>query len=283
MVSSLSVSVPTSSRRRSRPLWVALTSLVGACIIPDSGIQLEIQRSNPGAVRLVQPVAISAEALAACENDAGVCPVPDRTLPFGLISSAVDRPFCRCPSNQRDLNALYQFDIFVEDPDVDPQDERDPIDTLLGALILDPDPNNGPAVAYENYLPTSQAARLVQGNPAYDEAIERPPPNLKAWTLGIESPVDLCNNNNGVAVAPGLHTIQVVVTDRPWYVPVSEREEDGVSLPEVQGNTFVREINEDPIAGVPDLPGGATFDTATYVFECLDSAESDLCNCSQPT
>lgn len=273
----------TAHRQTSRALSGLLAAWLSGCIIPDSDIRVQVERTNPGAVRLVQPVGFSKEALNACTDNFGECPTPPGTLPFGLIDTA-DRPFCICPSNQRDLNALYEFDILVEDPDVDPRDDRSPLDSIFGALLLDPQ-DGVSAAAYENYLPTSQPARPAQGSRAYDDSSERPPPNLKEWTLGAETRVDLCNNNNGAPVArPGVHTLLVVVTDRPWYVPVREKDsESEFIIPELSRSGFVRDGTEDPIPGIPDIPGGASYDTAAYVFVCLDAASSDLCNCSQPT
>jgi len=264
--------------RRSRRAFFALTLLGAGCIIPDSGIRLLAERTNPGAVRLVQPVALTPEVIEACKavSPLSSCPTPQRTLPFGLIEIP-DRPFCICPSNQRDLNALAEFHIFVEDPDVGP--DLEPLDVILGALLLDPTEDGTVPVAYENYLSTSQPARPVPLGAAYNNAIDRPPPNLKQWILGSETRVDLCNNNNGAPISPGLHTLRIVVTDRPWYVPVAEADTDYEVGPELQDGAIVRQFDQDPIRGVPDLPGGATYDTAAYVFRCLDAAQSDLCNC----
>lgn len=250
------------------------------CIIPDSGIRLLAERTNPGAVRLVQPVALTPEALDACDDVAlsQTCPTPQRTLPFGLIEIP-DRPFCICPPNQRDLNALAEFHIFVEDPDVGP--DLEPLDVIFGALLLDPT-NDSVPVAYENYLPTSEPARSVPGGAAYNNPIDRDPPNLKQWILGSETRVDLCNNNNGAPVAAGLHTLRLVVTDRPWYVPVVEADTEYEIGPELVDGVIVRQFDQDPARGVPDIPGGATYDTAAYVFRCLDAATSELCNCELP-
>jgi len=266
-----------------RGIAALATLALGACIIPDASVQIQLSRTNPGAVRLVQPVPISAEAYAACDAVSEACPLVDRTLPFGLISNE-GRPFCVCAANERDLNALAEFHIFVEDPDL-ADDERTPLDSILGALLLYPAADQTPTaldvppVAYENYLPTNQPARRVQGS-VYDDAIERPSPNVKQWTLGAESSVDLCNNNNGAPLSPGTYTLQVVVTDRPWFIPVADApDSEWLYDPWKVDGLFQRE-NVDPSPGIPDLPGEATYDTESYVFRCYDASTSDQpCNC----
>jgi hypothetical protein len=264
---------------------LAVATLCTTCIIPDAGIRLQEEFDNPGVVRIIAPVPLTPEADDACADASEVllrCPVPPgNTVPFGLIDLP-QQQFCVCPGS--DDNALQPFEIFVEDPDLD--DALRPKDLIYGAFLLDPDDgldsDPRPHLAYQNYLRPDVPARnhyLPTGT--YGDAIERPTPRVRSWAIGLDSPVDLCNDNNNEALEPGLHELRLVVTDRPWYVPV-ELDERGNVLRDAEGN-IVR-TDEDPLIGVPDLPGGATYDTATYVFRCgngLGTTEVDAgCSCS---
>ncbi len=251
-----------------------------ACIIPDTNIQVQPNRTNPGTVRIVQAVALTSEANAACADEPGfqVCPLPPDTVVPGLIE-VENQAFCVCEGG-RDANALGGFDIFVEDPDVD--EDGEPRDTLLGAVLLDVIEGEEPLsqfVAYTNYFPTNRPAQpTVAGT--YEQPIERPPTNLRSWTLGVDTNVDLCNDNNGTPLSPGLHSLRVVVTDRPWPLPIAEA--DG--RPEVADDAFVRDELQDALVGVPDTPGGASFDVVDFVFRCVDDKTEEganVCNCEE--
>jgi hypothetical protein len=262
-----------------------VTMLYAACIIPDAGIRLQEEFDNPGVVRIIQPVPMTREADEACADASEVllrCPVPpSNTLEPGLIDLPQGQ-LCVCPG--RDANAIAPFDIYVEDPDLDEQ--LRPKDLIYGVFLLDVDPTAEdvrPFVAYQNYLrPDVPARNYYLRTGSYGDAIERPTPRVRAWSLGIDEPVDLCNDNGGETLEPRLHELRLVVTDRPWYVPV-ELDEKGNPVRDEDG-VLVRR-NEDPWVGVPDLPGGATYDTATYVFRCgngLGTTELDAgCSCSQ--
>lgn len=253
-----------------------LAACSGGCIIPDTRIDVQPERTNPGAVRIVQAVPLSPQADAACAEEPGLlrCPQPPITIVPGLIEIE-DQAFCTC-ENGRDGNAAGGFDIYVEDPDVD--DEGEPRDELFAAFLLDVPPNAdlvSPFVAYTNYLPNNTPALRVLG----DQPIERPVTNLKAWSLGVETTVDLCNNNNGNQLTPGLHSLRLVVTDRPWPFPVLT---DADGSPERNDGAFERDEALEPLVGVPDLPGGASYAVANFVFRCRDaSSEEDGvgCNC----
>lgn len=268
----------TSESRRGVLLRGLVASLLGAaCIIPDTDIKVEPERTNLSGVRIVQTIVPTREVNASCASVSDfhlACGLPPLSVPPGLIAED-GQTFCRCPAGEFDLNALRSFEIFVEDGDVD--DDNNPTDRIFGAFTLDvPDPEGGTmtAVAYTNYLSPEQPAQLWPLGPgSYGDVIERPPPNLKAWTIGSEGAIDLCNDNNGSRLAAGLYSLRLVVTDRPWYVPVEVQ--DG--KPVYENGVLVR-TGDDPMAGVPDLPGGATYDVAHFVFECLD-AEDDRCNC----
>lgn len=254
-------------------------ALLVACIIPDSGLRVQGDASNPGTVRLVQAVAVSEQATDACNAasiDLTSCPLVPETLPFGAINPAT--PLCVCPG--RDGNALSFFDLYVEDPDLD--DDGRPKDTIIGALLLDlpaatVDP--APFVAYPNLFPPSvPAANVNLGFNSYTDAVERPEPLVRRWTLGAETGVDLCNDNAGAKLEPGLHSLRLIVTDRPWYRPL-ELDDDGESAQDDDGEPLRVPIEEAAI-GVPDLPGGASYAIADYAFRCADGLDLEPQNCN---
>jgi hypothetical protein len=214
------------------------------------------------------------------------CPLPPITLPTGLIRLP-GQTFCVCPEGLVDDDALFTFDIYVEDPDVDR--EGLPLDDLYAVFLLDVPPDAtdvGDYIAYRNYLDPNEPARLVLlGSGSYLEPIERPRTNLKSWALGVDERVDLCNNNEGSKLPMDeeqrLHSLRLVVTDRPWYVPVAF-DDKGLPIADDQGGV-VRE--GEPLVGVPDIPGGATYAVAHYVFECLTEdmiPDANVCSCVNP-
>lgn len=249
-----------------------------ACIIPDSTIDVVGDFVNPGPVRIVQSIAITDAADASCfevAHELGSCPLPPESVPR-LFN---DLPFCVC--DVADENRLSSFDIYVEDPDVD-EDGR-PTDSIFGAFLLDvlpTDDDPSESVAYSNLLPATLPARSVQlGFPSYADSIERPTPLLRSWTLGRDTGVDLCNGNadapNG-QLEPGLHSLRLVVTDRPWYRSVVFDAENKLELDD-SGDP---KRSGEPHVGVPDTPAGASYAIADYVFACGDQDDPDAgCNC----
>lgn len=265
------------------PARVGLLAALGlgcACIIPDTDIDVQPNRTNPGAVRIVQAVALSNQANAACAEEPGfqVCPVPPDTVVPGLIELE-NQAFCVCEGGGRDGNSIGGFRIFVEDPDVD--DDGGPRDAVIGAFLLDVDPDADSLsqfVAYTNYFPTNRPAQRSAAG-TYEQPIERPATNLQEWTLGLDTTVDLCNDNNGASLDPGLHSLRILVTDRPWPFPV----EVDKGLPKREGSGFKRDETLEALVGVPDTPGGASYDTADFVFNCLDESLEgiNVCNCEE--
>ncbi|MEM6295250.1 MAG: hypothetical protein AAGA54_28520 [Myxococcota bacterium] len=262
----------------------ALASAAAGCIIPDTDIDVQPNRTNPGTVRIVQAVPLTQEADDACGLEPGleVCLVPPFTVVPGLIE-VENQAFCVCEGG-RDLNALGGFDIYVEDPDV--TSEGDPRDDIFGVFLLDAPADAqqvAPFIAYTNFLPSNRPAQRVPlgGAGTYAQPIERPPTNLKSWTLGIETAVDLCNDNNGTALEPGLHSLRIIVTDRPWPFPV---ELGPQGEPSVEGDGFARDETEDPLVGIPDTVAGASHAAANFVFRCEDEASeagAAVCNCEE--
>lgn len=240
-----------------------------ACIIPDADIRVEDEFVNVGAVRIVEPTPITPRADDDCDERTTLSGCPQLiTLPSGLIRP--DSPLCVCPEMDFGLGS---FELFVEDPDID--DEGDPKDAIVGALFLDmpadaEDPRD--YLAYTNQLAPEEPAPRFRASDV--QTIERPDPHLKAWTIAPQGRWDLCNDNDGVRVEPGLHELRLIVTDRPWYRP-AVLDADGKPLIEDGAMVFL-----DPVIGMPDLPAGATYDTTTYVFQCHDSSNPMGIECS---
>ncbi|MGH1340705.1 MAG: hypothetical protein ACRBN8_04085 [Nannocystales bacterium] len=263
----------------------------GACIIPDRGIQLEGGPSNPGAVRILKPTLVPEQWTQWCDDidtDAVIedgtsafCPQVRATRPGGLVDQGT---FCVCPQGQWDTDAPELWTIYAEDPDLDGDD---PEDTLYGVLLLDPDPlSEQPtaAVAFQNYLepcapgapisPEEVRKPVSTASEAERTFIERVVPSIgrnpaPQWAFEIDDAVsdhiDLCNNNNGNPLPLGLHNLQFMVTDRPFF----RASRDDSDLQREQ-------------CGVPDVAAGATYAVTNYVFECLDGTleENDgICGC----
>lgn len=244
------------------------------CIIPDAGIVVQDEFLNVGAVRIVEPIPVTdrADDDCAARTILSGCPqIPD-TLPSGLIRPEL--PLCVCPPDW--FNRAGGFEIFVEDPDIDAQ--GDPKDELYGALLLDMPPDaEDPRdhLAYTSRLPPEAPAQRFRALEV--QTIERPDPHLKYWSLGDGGAVDLCNDNDGSAVEPGLHELRIIVTDRPWYRPIMV-DATGEPVRDEDGDL----VYHDPVIGMPDLAAGATYDTTTYVLQCFDSAAPPPgieCNC----
>ncbi len=256
---------------RTGPLALVAT----ACIIPDKDIAVEGVFTNPGAVRIVERIPVGEDADLACaerSDKATVCPqVPTAaSLPSGWIPT----PLCVCPDGASDGSAFGEVRVYAEDPDVD--DDGGPKDDLFGALLLDFDPfQHEPfeRVAYRNLLqPDRPAERVVSSE--YQNVFGRTDPQLRFFRIvGPAGIVDLCNDNEGNKIEPGIHSLKLVVTDRPWFTPVL-RDEDG--------NPVIDPDTNEPVllpqqVGHPDLAAGATYDTVSWVFSC---GEGEECACT---
>lgn len=250
---------------------MVFTGLAAGCIIPDRDIQVQEDFGNPGAVRIVQPTPITGEADLACgERDTFLfCPTVSDTLPSGELKGNGD--LCICPA--RDDNAPRGFQIFVEDPDVD-ADGR-PRDEIFGAFLLDVPADATDLSAYQAYtnaMPPDEPARLFSGEV---RTIERDTPGLRVFQVGgfTGDTFDVCNDDERTKEGAGIHELRFIATDRPWFAPLDPN-----------GGTGEDAVRADPLIGIPDLPGGATYASTAFVFRCIDSAGPDGggCGCFDP-
>lgn len=253
---------------------MAAMAVSAGCIIPDANIGVVEEFDNPGAVRIVVPTPITAEADDACNEvqDFNFCPALPETVRGGELVG--NGPLCRCTNAaESDDNAPQGFEIYVEDPDVEEIDGQPrPTDDLFGALLLDVPPGASdlsPYQAYANALPPDQAARRGATDV---RAIDREGPFLRVFPVGgfTGGVFDVCNDRDGNQIEPGVHELRFIVTDRPWFAPILPDMEDE------EGNP----VRGDPLIGVPDLPAGATYDTTTFVFRCLDASKDEGASCA---
>lgn len=254
------------------------------CIIPDRGIRAESDDDNPGAVRIVESIPVVQELVDACEaprgdpiHDTRGCPQVPTTLAQGLITG---EPFCVCPEG--DAHVLPEFSLYAEDPDR----RRDgPADTVYAVALLDLEPaTDAPQnyVAYPEHLTPGGAGEYVASltEASEDEtlapSVGREGNGLWRFRFGKDGGegVDLCNDDNGQSLALGLHNLQIMVTDRPFYRPV-RLDADGEPVLDVTGRPLLLPTQY----GMPDLGRGATWAVANYVFECHDSVENSACMC----
>lgn len=220
------------------------------------------------------------------------CPETPSDRHRGLLRHR-DGPFCVCPgATGIDTRALPMFDLYAEDAGAEGDD------TLYGVLMLDADLRSstpGAFVAYDNFFPRcSEGERLGRDGLWPDEAPDDPrqryadfaqnpndpdapirepdrgaptsardTPPLWRFSIGASDRLDWCNNNNHRKVSPGLHSVQFLVTDRPFFRPVR--------LDSRQGHEQ---------CGVPDVAEGATFAVTHWVFQCLDGSDpANDCAC----
>lgn len=261
---------------------VALVGLVtSACIIPDRGIRAESGDDNPGAVRIVESIPIVQELLDACEADLreepdrfdpSGCPQVPQALPQGLITGG---PYCSCPGG--DTNTLPEFSLYAEDPD---RRRDSPADVLYAVALLDLDPSTDAPqnyVAYPEHLtPGGRGEYLGEDQTDVSPSVGRENNGLWRFHFGKDGGqgVDLCNDNNGQTLAVGLHNLQIMVTDRPFFQPV-RLDADGEPVLDASG----RPVLLPPQHGMPDLGIGATWAVANYVFECEAPDVQPGCAC----
>jgi hypothetical protein len=260
-----------------------LAGLVSACIIPDRDIRFESADENESAVRIVQRAPFTPEMDQLCnatmDSDLSYCPQVRRTRASGLVTPD-EGDFCICPDGDR--RAIASFEIYAEDAD---RDGDSFADTVYGVALVDPAlsaENPSDAVGYLRYWEPGRAGeRIREGQD--EEGNRTAPPQGRTpaglWVFPLddstgEHEIDLCNRA-GRPLAVGLHTLQFMVTDRPFFRPRAL---------DIEGNEAF-EANGDPAYGntqwgVPDLAGGATYATIEYVFECRDPSDPEAdCAC----
>jgi hypothetical protein len=261
---------------------LALAFLGAACIIPDRGIRAESDDDNPGAVRIVESIKVVQELFDACEvprgqpgHDPRGCP----QVPDALAQGLVPGPFCSCP--QGDGNVLPEFVLYAEDPDR----RRDgPADTLYAVALLDLDPvTDAPQnfVAYPEHLTPGGAGEYLsspgeQLEVPLQPSVGRESNGLWQFRFGKDGGqgVDLCNDDNGQTLGFGLHNLQIMVTDRPFFRP-PRLDAEGEPVLDATGHPVLLP----PQYGMPDLGVGATWAVANYVFECQDPGVQSSCTC----
>ena len=269
---------------------VGLLTAVGvgsACIIPDRGIRAESDDDNPGAVRIVESIPIEQELLDRCradprseEYDPLGCPQVPRSLPQGLIAGG---PYCSCPG--RDSNTLPEFSVYAEDPDR----RRDaPADVLYAVALRDLDPFTDSPQNFEAYpdhfVPGGPGELILDLSMLPGQATPLTPSpgrednGLWRFRFGKDGGqgVDLCNDDAGETLEVGLHNLQIMVTDRPFFRPV-RLDADGNEVLDQSGRPRLLPTQY----GVPDLAVGATWAVANYVFECHDPDVRDDCACAE--
>lgn len=249
---------------------VGLLGVGVSCLIPDHDIQVLTTDVNRYPVRFVEGIPLSEEARCACSETACECPMAPLTyLPPFLDPDDPAYQFCICDESKYDASQLPGVTLYVEDQD-EVDGEAD--DLVYAAALLDWDPTLGdPAVeyvAYRNYLDPNNSLDLLFSS--YENlVIKRPRPYVRDISLSDQNGFDLCNGA-GRPIAPGNHTLSIIVTDRQWFKREAMSADAGVeSMAVVQD-------------GVPDVAAGATFDVQTFVFRCLEEGD-DNCGCDDIT
>jgi hypothetical protein len=266
-----------SSRRLVSLVILAGAATAGialACIIPDTEIEVISLDANANPVRIIEGIPLGEEARCACSK-ACECPIADQTgLPTFLDPSVESYQFCVCGENRIDAGRLSGTRLFAEDQD---GFEGTATDELYAALLLDWSPTLGePASDYVAYATTyvDPSEPLDTYTSSYDtQTIKRPRPFVRSIDLTDDSQrFDLCNGA-GRTLAPGFHTLTLMVTDRPWF-QTSGGFDDATSEDGPEPMPLVLE-------GVPNIAEGATYDIETYVFHCFAEGE-DECQCETP-
>lgn len=267
-------------------MLLAATLMAGGCIIPDRDIQIESDDDNPGAVRIVESIPVVQEFLDRCDLDPSsplfdptACPQVPQGLAQGLIP---DAPYCICADG--DGNTQPEFFIYAEDPD-----RRGDVaaDILYAVALLDLDPLTAAPqnfVAYpEHFVPGGRGEYLQSLTSAQEEggggrlnpSTGREDNGLWRFRFGKDGGqgTDLCNDNNGETLEPGLHNLQIMVTDRPFFRP-ARLDANGDPVLEEDGDPVLLPAQH----GMPDIAAGATWAVANYVFTCHVDTDAG-CNC----
>lgn len=286
-----------------RSLVIGAT-LLAACIIPDRNIETEEIIGNPGAVRIIEPTNLPAEFIVQCEEERGpTCPQVPTGRRSGLVTMQDEQgltvPFCVCPEGSSDTRVVEEFFVYAEDPD----NAAGNNEALFAVALLDLDPlTDEPQefVAYDQQLAPGQIGESfslfdldrttlnsVDLDAQFESLLipseERQAGQMTRFRFGKNNGegTDLCNDNNGQKLPAGMHTLQVMVTDRPFFRPPL-RDADGELVLGLNGAPEFGGLQY----GMPDIAAGATWSIANYVFECIaepaDTAEEDSrCECTE--
>ncbi len=246
-----------------RASWLAALALAG-CVLPDVDIVIvDEDVQNKHAVRFVESIQLTADARDTCDAELEapkVCQPGEAAvaLPAFLDPAIKTYQFCACDLLQEDTRKLPATTLYVEDRK---NDVGQDLANIYAALQLDIDAAETEpyrAVAYRDIVnpsaPLKKPAEINYAPP------KRPPENagreLRELRLGEpENRMDLCNGASNRPLGRGFHTLRVIVTDLPWF------------------NPGVEDTDRQP--GVPDLAGGATFDTLSFTFYCDDKTNPD--------
>lgn len=256
-------------------------ALVG-CVLPDRYIVIvdeDVQNKHP--IRFVEPTPMTYEAARACllvldemDLDTAACQPsdPEYNLPAFLDPAYFERDdagqpyypyrFCSCDPDKSDSNRLPETTLYVEDRK---NDIGEKVRNLYAALQLDLRPGDTEPqhkVAYTSFV--DPKLLIAQSDIEY-EPPKRPPSvagrELLEVKLGFsERQMDLCNDA-GQPLARGFHTLRVIVTDAPWFIPSPEEPDTDTDDPDPITETQ-RQV------GVPDIANGATYDSLTFTFFC---------------
>ena len=284
---------------------VALLVLASACIIPDREITTETVPGNPGAVRIVEPTNLTAQLIADCKDgESTACSQVPSGRRSGLVSyvdeAGTSLPLCICPIGSRDNRSIPEFFVYAEDPD---RSRPRASEALFAVALLDVDPlSTSPQnfVAYEEQFEVAgvgqpldlgdlDAAQLTavdlddDDEPLLSPSLGREDSGLFRFRFGKNNGAgtDLCNDDNGAKLSPGLHTLQIMVTDRPFFRP---------QLYDALGRPVVGVDGKPQLAppqpGMPDIAAGATWAIANYVFECIVEEvdvdqDASVCDCTE--
>lgn len=285
---------------------VALAALVG-CIIPDRDIDTEEVQGNLGAVRIVEATNLPASFLAACdptkEDARQTCPQVPTGRRSGLVAERDEAgnilPYCVCPDGFMDSRTVPSFFIYAEDSD---RDGPGPADDFFAVALLDLDSDTDApqeALAYEqHFAPGTRGepftlsqldedtldpidVEAASGEPLLFASAAREDNGLIRFRFGKNNGVgaDLCNDDNGDRLPAGMHTLTIMVTDRPFFTPILV-DENGEPELGFDGRPRLAPTQW----GMPDIAAGATWAIANYVFECIaepaDTSEDDsVCAC----
>lgn len=268
---------------RVAPALAAL--LLAGCVLPDRDIVIvdeAVQNKHP--VRFIEPTPVSFDAAATClalldEQDlkSAVCQPsdPEYNLPAYLDPELVEfnedgeeiKPyrFCSCDPDKADSRRLRATTLYVEDRR---DDVGEPLRHLYAALQLDISPGETEPqrkVAYASFV--DPKLLLPESTREY-EPPRRPPSaagrELHEINLGFSGGrlMDLCNDA-GQPLARGFHTLRVIVTDAPWFIPAPEEPDTDTE------SSIVEPVGEmERQIGVPDIANGATYDAMTFTFFC---------------